>query len=133
MDALYYRSNLESFEHDGASRQPDLVEMADGSPFALAGLWEQWRDQAGEIVQTFTVLTTEPNELCAPIHDRMPVILARENWPAWLGEFDASQDELLRILRPFPSHLMQAYRVDRRVGNVRNNDPGLLDEIAAAA
>lgn len=65
-----------------------------------------------------------------PIHDRMPVILGSENWPTWLGEVEASQDELLRMLRPYPSHSMRAYRVDWRVGNVRNNDPGLLDEAA---
>jgi putative SOS response-associated peptidase YedK len=81
-------------------------------------------------MQTFTVLRTEPNELGAPMHDWMGVILGRENWTAWLGEVEASQDELLRMLRSYPSHLMRAYRVDRRVGNVRNNDPGLLDEAA---
>jgi putative SOS response-associated peptidase YedK len=109
--------------------------MADGSPLALAGLWETWKDpQAGdETVQNFTVLTTQPNELCAPIHNRMPVILGRENWPAWLGEVDVDQDELLNMLRPYPARLMRAYPVDRRVGNVRNNDPGLLTEIADAA
>ncbi len=110
------------------------VAIADGSPLALAGLWERWRNpDAGEVIQTFTVPTTVPNALCAPIHDRMPVILGREHWPAWLGEVEASQDELLRMLRPFTRHLMRAYRVDRRVRNVRNNDPDLLDEIARAA
>jgi putative SOS response-associated peptidase YedK len=69
----------------------------------------------------------------APIHDRMPVILGRENWRAWLGEIDVSADELLGMLHPYPSDLMLAYPVDRRVGNVRNNDPSLLHEIAVAA
>jgi putative SOS response-associated peptidase YedK len=112
--------------------QPYLVGMGDGSPLALAGLWERWKnpEAAGEVIQTFTVLTTEPNDLCARIHDRMPAILGRENWPSWLGEIDTSADELLRMLRPFPSRFMRAYRVDRRVGNVRNNHPGLLDEAA---
>jgi putative SOS response-associated peptidase YedK len=63
----------------------------------------------------------------------MPVILGRENWPAWLGEVDVPQDELLGMLRPYPARLMRAYRVDRRVGNVRNNDPALLGEIATTA
>jgi putative SOS response-associated peptidase YedK len=123
------------WEKTPAGKQPYFVVTADGSPLALAGLWERWRnlEAASEVIQTFTVLTTEPNELCARIHDRMPVILGRENWPAWLGEVEASQDELLWMLRPFPSYLMRAYRVDRRVGNVRNNDPSLLDEIARAA
>lgn len=115
------------------AKQPYLIGMADGSPLALAGLWETWKDAeaGGEVIQTFTVLTTEPNELCALIHNRMPVILGQENWPAWLGEVDMPQDELLGMLRPYPARLMRAYPVDRRVGNVRNNDPGLLARIAA--
>jgi putative SOS response-associated peptidase YedK len=116
-------------------KQPYLIGMADGSPLALTGLWETWKDPqaGGEVVQTFTVLTTEPNELCAPIHNRMPVILGRENWPAWLGEVDVPQDELLGMLRPYPARLMRAHPLDRRVGNVRNNDPDLLTGIADAA
>lgn len=123
------------WEKTPIGKQPYLVSMADGSPLALAGLWERWKnpEAAGEVIQTFTVLTTEPNVLCAPIHDRMPVILGRQNWSAWLGEVEASRDELLRMLRPFPSYLMRAYRVDRRVGNVRNNDAKLLDQVAVAA
>ena len=72
------------WEKTRGGKQPYLVGMADGSPLALAGLWERWKnpEAAGEVVHTFTVLTTEPNELCAPIHDRMPVILGRENWSA---------------------------------------------------
>lgn len=116
-------------------KQPYLIGMADGLPLARAGLWEQRKDPqaGGEVVQTFTVLTTEPNELCAPIHNRIPVILGRENWPAWLGEVGVPQDELLGMLRPYPASLMRAYPVDRRVGNARNNDPGLLTGIADAA
>ena len=117
------------------AKQPYLIGMADGSPLALAGLWEQWKDPqpGGEVVQTFTVLTTEPNELCAPIHNRMPAILGRENWSAWLGEVHVPQGELIGMLRPYPASLMRAYSVNRRVGNVRNNDPGLLTEIANAS
>jgi SOS response associated peptidase (SRAP) len=60
-------------------------------------------------VQTFTVLTAKPNEQCAPIHNRIPVIRCRENWPAWLGEIDVHQDELLGRLGPYPTRLMCAY------------------------
>ena len=63
----------------------------------------------GEVVQTFTVLTTEPSELCAPIHNRVPMIRGRENWPAWLEEVDVPQDKLLSMLRPYSSQLMRAY------------------------
>jgi putative SOS response-associated peptidase YedK len=92
----------------GAGKQPYAIVGADGLPLALAGLWERWEDRAGgEAAQTFTILTTTPNELCAPIHDRMPVILPREKWAAWLGEGGAAADELRWIiLRPYPAELI---------------------------
>jgi putative SOS response-associated peptidase YedK len=76
-------------------KQPYAMVGADGLPLALAGLWERWKDRAtGETVQTFTILTTVPNELCAPIHVRMPVILPRDKWAIWLGEHGASTEGL---------------------------------------
>src|SRR5205823_722453 len=79
----------------GAAKQPYAIVGADGLPLAMAGLWERWKDRASsETVQTFTIVTTAPNELCGAIHDRMPVILPREKWAAWLGEREADADEL---------------------------------------
>jgi putative SOS response-associated peptidase YedK len=117
----------------GAGKQPYALVGTDGLPLALAGLWERWKDRAaGDTVQTFTIITTAPNELCAPIHDRMPVVLPREVWATWLGEREASGDGLLAMLRPYPAERMRAYPVDVRVGNVRNNDAALLREISVA-
>lgn len=88
----------------------------------------------GTTVQTFTIVTTVPNELCGAIHDRMPVILPRDKWGTWLGERETDPDELRwMVLRPYPARLMRAYRVGQRVGNVRNNDAALLEEISTAA
>jgi putative SOS response-associated peptidase YedK len=118
----------------GAGKQPYSIVAADGLPLALAGLWERWKDRAaGDTVRTFTIITTAPNELCAAIHDRMPVILPREVWATWLGEHEAAPDELLTMLRPYPAGAMRAYPVGVRVGNVRNNDAALLAEISVAA
>jgi putative SOS response-associated peptidase YedK len=119
----------------GASKQPYAIIAADGQPLAMAGLWERWRDRAaGGVLQSFTIITTAPNELCGAIHDRMPVILPRDKWASWLGEHEAATDELRwMILRPYPATLMRAYPVGSRVGNVRNNDATLLDEISIAA
>jgi putative SOS response-associated peptidase YedK len=65
-----------------------------------------------ETVQTFTIITTVPNELCGAIHDRMPVILPREKWATWLGEREVDPDELRwMVLRPYPAALMRAYPV----------------------
>src|SRR5438105_2139880 len=122
VDAFY------EWQRTATGKQPYAIVGADGLPLALAGLWERWRDRASsDMLQTFTILTTVPNELCGAIHDRMPVILPREKWETWLGERDANADELRwMILRPYPAGLMRSYPVDVRVGNVRNNDPALL-------
>jgi putative SOS response-associated peptidase YedK len=112
-----------------------LSLSADGLPLALAGLWERWKQpESGEAVHSFTIITTAPNELVAPIHDRMAVILPHEKWAAWLGEREADTDELRwMILRPYPPSLMRAYPVDARVGNVKNNAAVLLEDISVAA
>ena len=113
-------------------KQPYAIGLADGTPMAMAGLWERWKEpQTGEAVRTCTIITGEPNELVAPIHNRMPGILPREAWRSWLGEEDAGADDLLSLLRPFPAELMRAYPVGTSVGNVRNNSIELLDPVAA--
>jgi putative SOS response-associated peptidase YedK len=96
---------------------------------ALAGLWESWRSPAGERVRSFAIVTTQPNKLCAELHNRMPVILAREAWPAWLGEEPADEAQLKSFLAPYPSGQMVCWPVSARVGNVKNNDPSLIEPI----
>ena len=114
------------------AKQPFAIVGADGKPLALAGLWDRWKEPgSGQVVQTFTILTGPPNELVAPIQNRMPVILPPAAWRVWLGEEAADANDLLNLLRPYPAELMRAYPVDVRVGNVRNNDAALLAEIAA--
>src|SRR5438477_11274422 len=72
---------------DAKTKQPYAIVMKDRSVFGFAGLWERWKDKvSGEIVQSCAIVTTEPNEVCAPIHNRMPVILSPENYARWLGE-----------------------------------------------
>jgi putative SOS response-associated peptidase YedK len=110
-------------------KQPYAIGLADGSPMAFAGLWERWNDpEAGAPLHTLSIITGPPNELCAPIHNRMPVILPRDRWRLWLGE-DAPS--VLGLLRPYPAELMRAYPVGPQVGNVRNNSADLLEPIAA--
>ena len=70
----------------GKEREPYAVGLADRRLMALAGVWENWRSPAGERVRSFAIVTTAANPLLAPVHDRMPVILAPQDWPAWLGE-----------------------------------------------
>jgi putative SOS response-associated peptidase YedK len=92
----------------------------------MAGLWERWQPREGAALESFTILTTEPNELMAPIHNRMPAILAAGDYSRWLAPGDPAKPPL-DLLRPFPVEEMVAWRVSGRVGNVRNNDSQLLD------
>ena len=113
-------------------KQPYAIGLANGAPMALAGLWERWNDpEEGAVLHSFTVITGPPNELVAPIHNRMPVILPRESWRSWLGEDRTEAGDLLALLRPYPASGMHAYKIAARVGNVRNNDPELLAPVAA--
>jgi putative SOS response-associated peptidase YedK len=121
------------YEWRKGDKQPFAIACITGKLTVLAGLYEVWRSPGGEQIRTCTVITTEANDLLAQLHDRMPVVLDEKDWPAWLGEREASEQELKSLLQPFPSELMRLWPVDRRVGNVRNNDPGLAEPIAEAA
>src|SRR5215213_8444967 len=115
-------------------KQPYAIVSADGKPFAMAGLWENWKEpQSGETVRTFTIITGPPNDLVAPIHNRMPVILPPSQWRAWLGEEPAPAEELQALLQPYPADLMRTYPVNMRVGNTRNNDAALIEPVALAS
>jgi putative SOS response-associated peptidase YedK len=112
--------------------RPYTIVMKNCSLFAFSGLWERWKDKAsGEVVRSFTIITTTPNEVCAPIHDRMPVIVDPANYGTWLGEEPADPVRLLSLLKPFPAEQMEAYAVGVAVGNVKNDEAALLTPIAA--
>ncbi len=110
---------------DPKNKQPFAIALKSGEPYAFAGLWESWRPKEGEPLETFTILTTEANEALQPIHNRMPVILARKDYGRWL-ESAAPERLPVDLLRPFPAEEMAAWPVSQRVGNVRNNDSELL-------
>ena len=124
-------SGFYEWKKTGGAKQPYAIVPKDEPAFAFAGLWENWRDKAAgegaEWVRTCAIITGEPNELVAPIHNRMPVILPREAWPKWLGEQSAHWDELLALLKPYPAERMRAYPISTRVNSVKNDDASLLD------
>jgi putative SOS response-associated peptidase YedK len=122
--------NFYEWQKIGKDRQPYAIALADRGIMALAGLWENWRSPAGEWVRSFAIVTTTPNELCASIHDRMPVVLAPSSWPAWLGEQAAAADDLLALLAPYPAAGMTLWPVGKAVGNVKYNDPTLVEPIS---
>jgi putative SOS response-associated peptidase YedK len=118
---------------DAKTKQPYAFALAEGGFMALAGLWEMWKSPADEVVRSFTIATTTPNALAAEIHSRMPVILPLSAWPAWLGEEDAAGDaDLKGLLAPYPADRMKMWPVSPRVGNVKNNDPSLIEPVALA-
>jgi putative SOS response-associated peptidase YedK len=109
----------------GKDRQPYLIGMADGAPFTLATLWENWKDPyAGEWVRTFTIVTTEANTLVAELHNRMPMIVAEDDREPWMAD-----DNPARLMRPYPAELMTMWPVSQRVNSARNDGPELLERI----
>jgi putative SOS response-associated peptidase YedK len=110
-------------------KQPYAIALADRGLMALAGLWENWHSPAGEWIRTFAIITTQPNELCAELHYRMSAVLKPEMWPAWLGEEPAPVRDLKAMLAPYPSDDMICWPISPRVGNVKNNDPTLVQPI----
>jgi putative SOS response-associated peptidase YedK len=114
-------------------KQPYAIARKSSPLTVMAGLWEVWRGPNGESLRSCTVITTEANALMAPLHSRMPVILAEADWPTWLGENPASPPDIKALLRPYPADDMQAWPVSQRVGNVRNNDPELLEAVEVDA
>jgi putative SOS response-associated peptidase YedK len=125
--------NFYEWKKTATGKQPYALALADRGIMAVAGVWENWKSPAGEWIRSFAIVTTAPNELCGEIHNRMPVILKPETWPAWLGEEPADPEELKALLAPYPSGGMIAWPVSPRVGNVRNNDPSLIEPLAAMA
>lgn len=102
---------------------PHLIRFGDGRPCGFAGLWERWRNPAGSLVDSYTILTTRPNELVADLHDRMPVILPPEVHDEWLAAAELERDRLDALLAPHPAGEMEAYAVSRHVNSPANDDP----------
>lgn len=111
-------------------KQPMFMRSVDGSPLAFAGLWSVWRgpDKEQEPLRSVTIITTTPNDTMAPIHDRMPVILGRDDWSTWLDRDNEDLDMLGRLLVPAPDDLLTTTPVSTQVNNVRNNGPELIEE-----
>jgi len=112
---------------EGKVKQPYYFSAASGAPLAMAGVWESWRGEDGEVLRTCAVITTGPNAVMAPIHDRMPVLVPSARWREWLaGPAEAAREWLV----PPPDDALRAWPVDRRVGHSGVDDPGLILPVA---
>jgi putative SOS response-associated peptidase YedK len=104
-------------------KTPMYIRLASGRPFAFAGLWDQWRPQTGDPIQSCAIITTNPNQLMQMIHTRMPVILEPSAYGPWLDSAERSASDLQALLRPFPADQMTAYPVSRYVNRPQNDSP----------
>ena len=106
------------------NKTPFRIFLKSESLFSMAGIWENWKDAEGKLVQTFSIITTEPNELMKEIHDRMPVILPPELENVWLQESD--ERILNDLMIPFDVEKMQVYQISKKVNSPGNNDASII-------
>jgi len=111
------------WKQEGGRKQPVFIHMKDGEPFAFAGLWEHWEKPDQEPIDSCVILTTEPNELLAQVHNRMPIILAPKDYDLWLDPDAQQVDRLKPLLSPFPPERMTYFPVNLRVNNPKHDDP----------
>jgi putative SOS response-associated peptidase YedK len=112
-------------------RQPYHIGLADGSPFAIAGLWERWSRPGAEVIESCTLLTTEANPQISALHHRMPVILEPESYELWLDPAVRDAEPLRALLRPLSGERMAVHAVSRRVNDPRCDDPSCAAPIRA--
>ncbi len=117
----------------GKGKEPYFIAPADGGVFALAGLWEIWTGPDGGELQSSTILTIEANDLMAPIHDRMPLILEKDDWADWLGsgaeDSPARLSQLQHLLRPYDPAQMKLQPVSSYVNSPRNEGEQCIEPV----
>jgi putative SOS response-associated peptidase YedK len=119
------------YEWQKPTRTPHYIRASDESLLTFAGLYDIWRDRDGNSVASYAIVTTTPNELMAPIHDRMPVILPPEEATMWLDPDARESEPLLALLRPYPAERMAAYPVSRLVNDPRHEGAHLVERAVA--
>ncbi len=120
------------WQKTGVGKQPYYIQLKDGQLFGFAGLYDIYRDQDGQELKTFTIITTEANELMAPIHNRMPVILRPEDEDLWLDKAVTDPQAVVGLLQPYPAELMVAYPVSKLVNKPENDLPELVRTVNSA-
>ena len=116
-DAFYEWQKL-----DAKTKRPFAIALRSGEPCAFAGLWESWKPKEGEPLETFTIVTTDPNEVTERLHDRMPVILDPDSYDLWLDPGMTDVAAATELLKPFDSRSMRSYPVSTRINHVANDD-----------
>lgn len=112
----------------GKTKTPFFIGLKSKELFGFAGLWDVWKSPEGEEVRSFTIITTDANGVLRPIHDRMPVILKKEDEAAWLDP-ELQLEKVLGFLAPYPETEMVAYPVSRLVNSPKNDSPECVQQI----
>jgi putative SOS response-associated peptidase YedK len=125
-------SGFYEWRKGGATKTPYYIRPKSGELLGFAGLWDRWHDPSGQEIHTYTIVTTAPNELVAPIHNRMPVILPRDAEEAWLDPENHDPGFLTSLLRPYPAEELAAYPVSPAVNAVANTGEELIAPLSGA-
>jgi putative SOS response-associated peptidase YedK len=120
----FYEWHVEANGH----KQPYFIYLQDHAPFAFAGIWEHW-ERNGKTLDSCSIIVTAANELMQPIHDRMPVLLAPEDYDAWMDTAVTQPEALQALLKPYPTGLMRLYPVTTQVNSPRHEGPELIREV----
>lgn len=119
-------SGFFEWKAEGKTKQPYFITQKSGDIMAMGGLWESWKTPDGNILRTVCVVTTSPNAVMEPIHDRMPVIVTPENWPSWLS---GTPDDVQSMVASCAPGLMVAWPVSKRVSKTQEDDASLVEQI----
>lgn len=114
------------WKKEGSDKIPYLIHLKDFSLFAFAGIYDLWEDERGNLIRTFTIITTSANSFMKDIHDRMPVILKREEEEIWINKKEKNIRKLLDLLKPYPAELMSAYTVSKKINNPKYDSEDLI-------
>lgn len=122
-------SGFYEWSHISGEKHPHYIQMSDSSPMFFAGIWEHWKSPEGELLETFSILTTEANRLISPLHDRMPVILPPSAFQLWLDRGMQNPHLLEHLYAPCPDDMLKYYRVPDLVNNPRFNSSACIAQV----
>jgi putative SOS response-associated peptidase YedK len=114
---------------EGKGKVPMRFKLKSGEPFTFAGLWDRWKQPDGNLLRTYTIVTTESNDVLRPIHNRMPVMLSNDDALKWLAVDDEIAHALI-LLKPYPPEKMEGYDVSPIVNNPRDDSPECVQPIS---
>ena len=117
------------WKKSNTEKVPYFIHLKNSPLFGFAGLYDQWKDPTGKDILSYTILTTEANDLLRPLHERMPVILTPEEEEAWLDTEKYPVNDVVGFLKPYPADQMEAYTVSKNVNSPRTDSPDLINRV----